>query len=436
MEFLNTIKGPVGNTSGLMVKTGAEGVLTALPSGTTNQYLRGDGTWQNVVSEPGHITASYARTTLGTATNTVAVPLAGFSPTSDILEVYINSTFILGNGNDYSISGTNIVKTSGTWAIGSVIDFVIYKNIMETTENLPYISFDKLAGYTPLEGQIAWDATFATGALGLANGSVLQVGQEILVYGKANGAIGNGQLVQLAGAQGDHNTFKLADPSEYSANPYLVLGIATNDIGNGLFGYVTWFGKVHDVYTTGFNIFDQIWADPTTIGGITHTEPTAPNPKIRLGSVVKVQTNGTPNGVFAIRPFFLPKIGGLQDVYSNSPTNGQVLTWVAASNRWENASLPAPITALSSLTDVTVTTPTNGQLLTYNGGTNKWTNQNAPSGGQYLGTAATKAIAYNSLLIQENIQIPENTGAYSAGEIEIAIGYEVDVPASSEWVLL
>ena len=56
--------------------------------------------------------------------------------------------------------------------------------------------------------------------------------------------------------------------------------------------------------------------------------------------------------------------------------------------------------------------------------------------GQYFGTSATKAIAYNSTTIAENITIPSGYGAYSAGEIEIAARYEVTVEAGSEWVIL
>jgi hypothetical protein len=45
-----TSAGAIGSTSGLVVLTGASGVLTTLAAGTTSQYLRGDGSWQTVAT--------------------------------------------------------------------------------------------------------------------------------------------------------------------------------------------------------------------------------------------------------------------------------------------------------------------------------------------------------------------------------------------------
>jgi hypothetical protein len=58
------------------------------------------------------------------------------------------------------------------------------------------------------------------------------------------------------------------------------------------------------------------------------------------------------------------------------------------------------------------------------------------AGGQYYGTAATKAIAYNSNSIAENITILANTNGLSAGPITIATGYTVTVATDAVWVVV
>lgn len=82
------------------------------------------------------VTELRGRTTLGGATGTVAINITDFNASLDLLHVYINSTYI-AQGSDYTISGTNIVKFSGTWATGTIIDFVCFRSILIPAETLP-----------------------------------------------------------------------------------------------------------------------------------------------------------------------------------------------------------------------------------------------------------------------------------------------------------
>ena len=77
---------------------------------------------------------------------------------------------------------------------------------------------------------------------------------------------------------------------------------------------------------------------------------------------------------------------------------------------------------------------TSGNILTSNGTT--WVSSAPPSGGQYYGTAAVKAIAYNSNSIAENITILANTNGLSAGPVTIATGYTVTVATDAVWVIV
>jgi hypothetical protein len=58
----------------------------------------------------------------------------------------------------------------------------------------------------------------------------------------------------------------------------------------------------------------------------------------------------------------------------------------------------------------------------------------AVAGGQYFGTAAVKAIAYNADTISENITVSEN--ALSVGSITISSGFSVTVNSGKRWVIL
>ena len=73
-----------------------------------------------------------------------------------------------------------------------------------------------------------------------------------------------------------------------------------------------------------------------------------------------------------------------------------------------------------------------GNLLTSNGTT--WVSSTPPSGGQYYGSAATKAIAYNSDTIGENITISAGTNGLSAGPITINTGFTVTV--NGTWTIV
>ena len=58
------------------------------------------------------------------------------------------------------------------------------------------------------------------------------------------------------------------------------------------------------------------------------------------------------------------------------------------------------------------------------------------AGGQYFGTAATKAIAYNSTSIAENITTTAGNNCLSVGPITISSGYSVTIASGQRWLVL
>jgi hypothetical protein len=58
------------------------------------------------------------------------------------------------------------------------------------------------------------------------------------------------------------------------------------------------------------------------------------------------------------------------------------------------------------------------------------------AGGQYFGSAATKAIAYNSTSIAENITTTTGNNCLSVGPITISSGFSVTVASGQRWLIL
>ena len=58
------------------------------------------------------------------------------------------------------------------------------------------------------------------------------------------------------------------------------------------------------------------------------------------------------------------------------------------------------------------------------------------AGGQYFGSATTKAIAYNANTIGENITVTAGNNGLSAGPITISTGFAVTVETGAAWVIV
>jgi hypothetical protein len=183
-------------------------------------------------------------------------------------------------------------------------------------------------------GVVYWNTVDGTLDVKLYNGVTLQVGQELHFYGKASGAISNGDLCQFAGVQGDHILIKKVVPAEIIANPHYLVGVATQTITSGEFGYTTWFGKVNDIFTTGWSVGDILYFDNST-GQLTNVEPLAPNRRLIVASVIKLATGASENGIIIVRPTFDIRMMDLNDVDGVAPSvSGQVLVWDNTHKYW------------------------------------------------------------------------------------------------------
>lgn len=210
--------------------------------------------------------------------------------TGDAVEVsgWADQTFDLQGVTDRGNNTTNSIFTGG--------DFFASGDITATSGQLSGINFTPLVeadrpGY--LEGRVFYDAeNHCVTVYNDESDISLQVGQEeyIRVRNTTGSTITNGSPVYITGAQGQHTTVDLTTATEELKSE--AVGIATHDIENNSFGYITTFGLVRGINTTAFTEGDELFVSVTD-GELTSTSPIAPNYKTSVGHVVVAGVNGS-----------------------------------------------------------------------------------------------------------------------------------------------
>ena len=207
------------------------------------------------------------------------------------------------------------------------------------------VSFDLTANESVGVGQVAWNDVDGTLDIGLKGGNViLQVGQETLirVTNQTGAPILNGTPVYISSVLGASG--KIAVSPSISNNTYLPrlnIGLTTEDISDGEEGFVTSFGNIRGLNTTG-SIYGESWSSgdiiyisETTQGYLTKFRPTAPNAAVVVGVVRNVHDN---NGTIGVR--FDPGLSleNLHNVYAQGPSDGDILRYSLSNGRWESTS--------------------------------------------------------------------------------------------------
>jgi hypothetical protein len=209
-----------------------------------------------------------------------------------------------------------------------------------------YIDLPEIGPHVSQARRVQWNQDDGTMDVGLYGGSVLQVGQELMYYAKntSGSTIANGTPVMFTGTVGSSGklTFGLAIADGSVLADYM-MGVATQDIADNAFGYVTSFGLVRGFNTTGapygelWTDGDLIYFDPATPGTWTNVQPQAPNIDVPVAVVVNAGSGGS--GSIFVRMTIAESLARLQDVYINgtgTPNDFDVLLYDATQSRWEN----------------------------------------------------------------------------------------------------
>lgn len=213
-----------------------------------------------------------------------------------------------------------------------------------------YFQADTAATPTLSPGMMAWNEVDGTMDLRLKGNNVtLQLGQEniVRVVNKTGANLLESEYkvvrVRIAsegGAQGQRLAVVLAQ-GDSDPDSVTTLGIVTENIDNNQEGFITVFGNVSGINTTG-SLQGETWVDgdvlflsPTVPGALTNVKPSAPDHTVVMGYVVYAHSN---QGKIFVKVDNGYEIGELHDVNTSSPTNGQILRYNGTNQRWENYS--------------------------------------------------------------------------------------------------
>ena len=235
------------------------------------------------------------------------------------------------NWANTKLSNTSGVTFDGNLTISS--DLTIGNNLysinsafFDTTTSIPAVA----------KGQIVWNGNEETFDMGMANGSILQVGQELYyrVKNQSGSTITEGTVVMSAGTLGASGRILVTPAvSDGSFPSKYLMGVATGTMLNGEDGYVTAFGKVHGIDTSMWSEGDILYANVSVAGAFQNTAPSAPNTKTTVAIVINKHAV---NGTIFVRPTYGSKINEDEMVELDGLTNGDVLQYVSANGRFEN----------------------------------------------------------------------------------------------------
>lgn len=262
-----------------------------------------------------------------------------------------------GGGTWGSITGTLSNQTDLQAALDDKVPYTgatANVNLGEFQLATGQVSFDQTPTGTAGVGVMRWNDSDGTVDLGLKGGNVtLQVGQEqlIRVVNKTGSNLLESQYKVCrvrtqaeGGAQGQRLAVVLAQANN-KANHSGVLGIVTENIDNNQQGFITNFGNVQSVNTTGslqgetWADGDVLWLSETFAGGLTNIEPTT-HP-VQIGYVVYAHVN---NGkIFVSLEEGVDELKELHDVAASTPTNNDALIYESATSLWKNKTIASAL---------------------------------------------------------------------------------------------
>lgn len=192
------------------------------------------------------------------------------------------------DSDNVAITGGTITNTAIDGApIGAKSpNYGAFSTIRTTTELFNVVP-DK-PGYT--EGALFYDNdSKALSYYNDVNGITVNIGQEniVRVYNDTGSTIPNGSVCYLSGAFGEFPTVALAQSDDLTTCDSTI-GICTNDILDGEYGYITTDGLVHDLDTSGLTAGDTLYLSSTSAGEFTNVAPLQPNYAIVVGYVTEV----------------------------------------------------------------------------------------------------------------------------------------------------
>jgi len=278
-----------------------------------------------------------------------------------------------------------------------------------------------ITGSTGLSTTVTEDST-GNANLTISLDQVTGSNLNVTIYAKASENLSAGDVVQFAGVQGDHLLVKKAviDDSAGAFISEYIVGVAPTAFATNDFGYFVTQGLVTDasLNLSAFSVGQILWYDPTTSGGLTATEPSAPNPKVRVAAVLRA--NGS-DDIMLVRPTFSRRLQDVEDVSTTDASNNDYLIYNSGTGVWQPQ-------ALDISTD---TTPQLGGAL--NANANNFTNVGTINSHTIPGGSGTFALTSDIPSAGDSVQEGDNiaiTSPDSAGGKTISFRNPLNQPVT------
>ena len=287
--------------------------------------------------------------------------------------ITLGGTLAVTNGGTGATTAANARTNLSAAKLAANTDITSLTGLTGAISEVDSIQFDVDAGITPVDGQISWNQDYSTIDIGMNGGDVIQhVGFYSFYRIKATAAITKGQLVMFTGSVGASGLLTGA-PASGVTDPKVIMGIASENMALNDFGEVIAFGLARGFDTSGgaenWAEGDVLYLNPSVAGGLTKTEPAAPNPKVVVAAVVYPTASNS--GSIFVRVTYRPRIGELSNVDAGSAVAGSVLIYDAAQTRWEANTLTAGsgVTITNANGAVTIAAPQVGTVTSVATGT-------------------------------------------------------------------
>jgi hypothetical protein len=262
-----------GLTAGQNINiSGTSGNLTISFTGTTGSNFTG-----GTVTGPTNFTNGLTANTISATTYqnlpvTADTFVTGFSLNSNVITLsqnrtdsYSSFTISLSAYTGSSVSGEYLPLSGGTvtgnttFTSGLTVNYIDF----DTTPNVP----------APTGGTVYFDSNenaLSYKPITPSNDVTVNLGQESLIriYNNLGFQINNGQALHVTGATLGVPTVSLAVGTGGDSVQFQISGIATHDIPDSSFGFMTVFGIVRDINLTGFTVGEQIYLSQTVPGGL------------------------------------------------------------------------------------------------------------------------------------------------------------------------
>lgn len=315
--------GDLSTNRTLSIATGGVGYDQLAVSGVTS------GTYGSTTQIPVVTVDDKGRVT---AMTTVGIPSGDYVPTT--------RQVIAGNG----LTGGGALSADVTLAVDLAGSDIPWTEVSGGIATPDYVQFNTNPSDLPADqaGLMYWNTTDGAQTLNLVmDGAnvVQQIGEELFYRIKASADILNGQVVMFSGAVGLSG--QLQGAPAFGLGPTqgnYIMGIATEDIPNNEWGYVTAFGLVRGVDTTGgsenWQQGDVLYWDPTSSGLLTNVRPDAPNVRAEMAAVITVNAN---NGELLVRVTAGSVFGQTDsNVQFGTLADGDIIQYDSVDQRWEN----------------------------------------------------------------------------------------------------